>query len=79
MTGTTKCPKCGKSMVQGWVPDFGDYNSRNLPTWVPGAPRRTWWGGVKAPDREKNLAIAAMRCEGCGFLEFYAGAEFRPT
>jgi hypothetical protein len=66
-------------MVQGYVPDLGDYNLGRIPAWVEGAPKQGWFGGLKGPDRERLLPLGAMRCAGCGFVEFYARSEFHPS
>lgn len=66
-------------MVQGFVVDKGHHDWTRVSTWTEGAPQLGWWGGVKSPERERLHPIGAMRCSGCGFLEFYARAEFRPS
>jgi predicted nucleic-acid-binding Zn-ribbon protein len=77
MVDATQCPKCGKSMAQGHVPDMGHADSWRHPSWVAGSPTLTWWGGLKKPEHQNLQPLAAMRCEGCGFVEFYARKEFR--
>lgn len=65
-----RCPKCGASMEQGWVPDVA-HGGAVLPLWIAGRPRKRWIGGysISAPKRRH---IVTMRCTGCSYLEFYA-------
>jgi predicted nucleic-acid-binding Zn-ribbon protein len=67
------CCKCGGSMAQGFVVDATHGGSSNS-HWAPGAPRTSFWTGVKVPDGA--LAIGAFRCSQCGYLEFYAAEVF---
>jgi Domain of unknown function (DUF6487) len=71
------CPKCRGQMVQGFVLDRSQ-GQQLVSEWVPGAPRTSFWRGVKLPD-ETMLPIGAFRCAHCGFLEFYARAEFEAS
>ena len=68
-----RCPKCQKTMELGHVPDVGD--SQILPvSWSPGAPQRQrFFGGIKYRPKEQ-IPLAAFRCPGCGYVEFYASA-----
>ncbi len=65
------CPKCGKGMEPGFVVDRGHGNSKNLPTWIAGAPEKSFWTGLKTGDRA-NLEVRTYRCPDCGLLESYA-------
>lgn len=78
MARATTCPKCGKRMEQGHVPDAGHHSLMKPSTWVAGWPKKSWWGGFKQPAREDCVPLIALRCEGCGFVEFYAGDVFHP-
>jgi hypothetical protein len=66
------CPKCDKIMDRGHVPDALDHASSVLARWTPGAPEeRRFFGGLKVrPDY--GVPLAAYRCPGCGYVEFYA-------
>ena len=64
------CPKCGKSMQEGFVLD-NTYGGRMISGWVEGAPEKSIWVGVKMGDK-KPIEIAAFRCTGCGYIESYA-------
>lgn len=57
-------------MHEGFVADYG-YRTIKPSRWVKGRPRRSFWSGTKTNDRP-NFQMAALRCEGCGFVEFYA-------
>jgi predicted nucleic-acid-binding Zn-ribbon protein len=67
------CPKCGRSMEQGFVVDNG-YKVRSVIHWARGAPQKSFWSGTKLPD--VVLPIGAFRCSSCGYLEFFARKEF---
>lgn len=64
------CPKCGKSMEEGFVLD-NTYGSRSASAWVEGEPEKSVWVGVKLHGK-KAIEIAAFRCTGCGYIEQYA-------
>ena len=64
------CPKCGKSMQEGFVLD-NTYGSRIVSGWVEGEPQKSIWVGVKL-EGKKPIEITAYRCTGCGFIESYA-------
>ena len=69
-----RCPKCDGPMEQGFVVD-NTYGGRVVSQWVPGAPNRSFWTGTKVPE-DGSIPIGVYRCQGCGFLESYARAEF---
>jgi hypothetical protein len=67
---TKTCPKCGKQMAEGYVPDRGHaavYKS----VWVSGKPEKSFFGGVDI-DGKSTIVITTFRCLACGFLESYA-------
>lgn len=66
-----KCGKCGGATAEGFIFDRGDGDYRRQQTWVEGAPQSSFWTGVKTSGKTAFL-VRAMRCAGCGFLEFYA-------
>ncbi len=68
------CPKCGGATVEGFVIDHGDYGSTSVSTWQGGAPRKSFWAGLKTDEKEQ-VAVQTWRCPRCGFLESYALKE----
>lgn len=68
------CPKCQEQMVQGFVLDH-TYGGVDLGAWIEGPPKWSFWSGIQFRGHTK-IPIAAFRCQGCGFLEFYAREEF---
>ena len=63
------CPKCGKSMAEGFVLDQS-HGIRLVAHWHAGKPVKSFWTGLKLPDAKHP--IESWRCTGCGFLEQYA-------
>ena len=61
-------------MKQGFVVD-NTYGAQVVSKWAAGAPRKSFWGGVKSPD-EDLVPIGTYRCSSCGYLEMYARSEF---
>jgi hypothetical protein len=74
MADSSRCPKCGSAMQQGFVFD-DDYGHRRVSQWIPGAPLKSFWSGTKLPDAAP-VAVGTYRCSSCGYLEFYARPEF---
>ena len=68
------CPKCEGEMIQGFVPDYS-HAAILIGSWHEGSPKKSFWTKTKAPFAD-GLPIGAFRCEKCGFLEFYADANF---
>lgn len=67
-----RCPKCDKIMDRGHLPDALDHTSFVLAQWAPGAPaERRFVGGLKV-HADAVIPLAAYRCTGCGYVEFYA-------
>ena len=69
------CPKCSGSMIQGFIVDWAQGGARRVSSWVEGAPEKTFWSGISAPD-DKQIPVATFRCSGCGYLESFAQLEF---
>jgi ribosomal protein S27AE len=72
------CPECGSVMEEGFIPDLGPGQFRQL-AWQRGTPvDRKFLGlfdnGVKV-DFEQLVNITARRCTKCGFLKLYAKPE----
>ena len=67
------CPKCNGQMLRGYIPDVS-YANLMLTGWVQGSAKKRWLGGIKIP--KGAVPVGAFRCEGCGYLEFYARDEF---
>jgi hypothetical protein len=70
-----KCPKCNDDMVKGFTLDFSS-GAIIVPAWHEGSPKASFWGDTSAPD-SVGIPIAAFRCPGCGFVEFYAQEQFK--
>src|SRR5262245_17210444 len=71
---TMQCPKCKGEMGQGCVADYAGLAALVASSHA-GQPRKKLIGHTQAP-RDKGVPIGALRCQGCGFLEFYADARF---
>ena len=69
--GAARCPKCGGAMVDGHIVDRGDSNLLMPAGWIPGEPRRGFFGNLKVAKRPV-FQITALRCESCGYRETYA-------
>lgn len=69
MAGKT-CPKCARSMEEGYTIDEGDYSMPSVGVWHRGKPDKRFWG-LKTRKADKR-EIVAWRCTYCGFLEHYA-------
>jgi hypothetical protein len=61
-------------MAQGFIADFAR-SQTVVPTWVEGAPQKSFWTGTKVP-RDKCTPVGSFRCATCGYLESYARPEF---
>jgi len=68
------CMKCGGRMEQGFVVDHQTHGARAVARWIAGAPRKSFWWGLKTSGG--SLPIGVFRCARCGYLESYARAEF---
>ena len=60
-------------MSEGFVVDHGDYGAAHVSTYQSGAPRKSFWTGLKQ-SKEHQLPITTLRCGRCGYLESYAKA-----
>ena len=60
------CPKCQGKMAKGYL-----FESTVI-SWFEGEPEAALLGGAKPPLRDKGLPNVAYRCNGCGYVEFYA-------
>jgi hypothetical protein len=70
-----KCPKCDGTMLQGFVPD-ATYGAVLVSQWYQERPKKGFFGWSTKAPRSRGVPIGAFRCESCGYLEFYADAEF---
>jgi hypothetical protein len=70
MNTNQRCLICGGSTEVGFVLDRGDKNRRRPEEWWVGEPERSFWRGVKKPDR--TYTIATLRCTKCGYLMEFA-------
>jgi len=67
-----RCPKCDRVMERGHLPVALAHTSGVLAKWTPGVPEeRRLLGGIKI-HAESGIPLAAYRCPGCGYVEFYA-------
>jgi predicted nucleic-acid-binding Zn-ribbon protein len=66
MDENRKCPKCQAIMVQGFIP------IQLISSWVKGHPQKSFFTRLKKVPVAERIPIAAFRCNGCGYLEFYA-------
>ena len=65
-----RCPKSEGVLREGFVADHA--HGAIIPSrWVKGRPQRSFWWGTKLRDR-MIFQMMAYRCEGCGYVEFYA-------
>jgi len=46
------------------------YGKKLVPMWIAGAPRKTWWMGLRLGSGEQ-IEVATYRCRRCGYLESY--------
>jgi hypothetical protein len=66
------CPKCNEPMIQGFLMDRGHYNAIQVGSWIEGAPKKSFWGNLKLPSKDKLIPIGAFRCSSCGYVELYS-------
>jgi hypothetical protein len=66
-------------MVQGFIIDHGHYNVITYGQWAEGHPKKTFFGSLKSPKKDKQLPIGAFRCPSCGYVELYAADVFKPV
>lgn len=66
-----RCPKCGKPMDRGHVPDAA-HGAVLQSSWAPGeAQPRRFFRGIKY-QADELIPLTAYRCPMCGYVEFYA-------
>jgi predicted nucleic-acid-binding Zn-ribbon protein len=70
---TKVCPKCGKQMEVGYIPDRVNLVNyvANFSVWVSGQPEKSFLGGLDL-DGKTTLNVTSYRCQTCGYLESYA-------
>jgi hypothetical protein len=73
-TQDLKCPQCQGELVQGFIPDYSR-EAKYVSSWVEGQPKTSPFSYTKVP-LGGGIPIAAFRCKGCGYLEFYADDKF---
>ena len=74
MENQVKCPKCEGDMAKGFVLDYAQ-SAVVVPTWHEGSPKKSFWRITSMPE-SRGIPIAAFRCSGCGFVEFYSHNHF---
>jgi predicted nucleic-acid-binding Zn-ribbon protein len=65
-----ECAKCKGAMTEGFIIDFGHYQTKQQQIWVEGEPESSFWSGLKTSNRPA-FHVGAQRCIECGYLEFY--------
>ena len=68
-----QCPKCGRSLVRGFLLGKRHHSARTVSRWVEGEPEHSFWFGINLRGR-RQVPMEAYRCESCGFVELYASA-----
>jgi Domain of unknown function (DUF6487) len=67
---TLICPKCGKEMHAGFVPDYSDAVVLER-RWFEGK-FETRWLGLRLRNKKFPVPVTTYRCNTCGYLESYA-------
>lgn len=58
----------------GFVLDRGTgAEMRSVEEWWAGKPERSFWAGVKKPER--TFTVSTLRCTRCGFLMEFANSD----
>ncbi len=70
MPANPTCPKCGRSMEEGFLADES-HGAVKPSRWVGGPPEKSFWQGTKTRGKPK-FGVTTFRCSGCGYLESYA-------
>ncbi len=70
------CPLCTGQMEPGFIPVLSESDVLIQSEWAAGEPQRRRWGMGLKLKRVRRYAIAALRCEACGFLALYATTPF---
>ncbi len=65
-----QCPRCTRSMEEGFIMDVGDYGVKETSKWHEGKPNRVWWG--MKTEKKATREVSTWRCSSCGLLESYA-------
>ncbi|MDO8729942.1 MAG: PF20097 family protein [Candidatus Omnitrophota bacterium] len=74
MRTSSKCPKCGGQMEEGFILDQG-HSTRHAARWIADKPETGFlWTGVKISGKAQHT-IQTLRCIKCGFIESYASEE----
>lgn len=68
-----KCLVCGGSTEPGIVLDKGHLNRLHEQEWWAGKLERSFWTGVKKPER--RFKITTLRCTKCGYLMEFANPD----
>lgn len=73
MDARQKCILCGSQNEVGFVLDLGDKNRGHVEEWWAGKPERSFWTGMKKPER--RLKVTTLRCTRCGYLMEFANPD----
>jgi len=71
---TKICPKCGKQMEEGYIPNRGIGFKKlqaSSPVWISGKPENSFLGYLDL-DGKMTFDIITFRCQDCGYLESYS-------
>jgi hypothetical protein len=60
-------------MEEGFVLDRGIHDQRSQEEWWEGKPLRSFWSGIKKPER--TYKAPTLRCTRCGYLMEFATAD----
>ena len=71
---TPKCPKCSQPMEEGFIVDHTHMGLLQA-EWVEGAPKWSFWTGVRIGGETDRRKVATYCCPKCGFLESYVEME----
>lgn len=77
MISRQKCQVCGASMEAGFVLDRGMHDHRSQQEWWEGRPERSFWTGIKKPER--RFKVTTLRCTKCGYLMEFAEPDESTT
>jgi hypothetical protein len=77
MNAPRTCLICGCPLEPGFALDKGHYDHRSSQEWWEGSPQKSFWTGLKKPDR--RYRILSFRCTSCGYLMDFANPEESPV
>lgn len=72
MDARQKCVICGGVTEAGFILDEF-HGGRKQQEWCEGPPERSFWTGLKKPERRHS--VLTLRCTKCGYLMDFAERE----